>query len=176
MNSLFSAFQIPHKLLTSTIVIGLAGLLIGLFQWPLGLGIVLGSISTLLASSYNPAPKSQPIMPGNPQQTVSVSTTTDDQNDDMPVNSNPDIKTLFVGNLAFKANRHELNKLFSQHGQVHSVRLMTDRVTRKPRGFGFVEMAAKDAAAAIEALNDFEFFGRQLRVNEANERKAKADE
>ncbi len=49
---------------------------------------------------------------------------------------------------------------------------MTDRVTRKPRGFGFVEMNRKHARAAIRALDGTEFFGRELKVNIANERKS----
>lgn len=80
--------------------------------------------------------------------------------------------TLYVGNLAFRASRHELQKLFEEYGAVNSVRIMTDRVTRKPRGFGFVEMDDKGAKAATKALNGFEFAGRNLRINEANDRKA----
>jgi len=86
--------------------------------------------------------------------------------------SNQDIKTIFVGNLAFKARRDELSKLFSEYGQVNSVRIMTDRETRRPRGFGFIEMNSSDAKAAIKALDGYEFMGRDLKVNEANERNA----
>lgn len=78
-------------------------------------------------------------------------------------------KTIFVGNLAFKANRDELRKLFEQYGTVHSVRIMTDRVTRRPRGFAFVEMDAAGVAAAIKGLDGIEFCGRNLRVNEGSE-------
>ena len=80
--------------------------------------------------------------------------------------------SIFVGNLAFKMPPNALRELFAQYGQVHAVRLMTDRVTRKPRGFGFVEMSRKDAHAAIRALDGTEFFGRKLKVNIANERKS----
>jgi len=80
-------------------------------------------------------------------------------------------KTVFVGNLAFKANRDELRKLFEQYGTVHSVRIMTDRVTRRPRGFAFVEMDEKDIAAAIKGLDGKEFFGRNLRVNEGSDQR-----
>ncbi|MDH5190854.1 MAG: RNA-binding protein [Gammaproteobacteria bacterium] len=82
------------------------------------------------------------------------------------------MKTIFVGNLAFKARRDELSKLFSEYGQVNSVRIMTDRETRRPRGFGFIEMNSSDAKAAIKALDGYEFMGRDLKVNEANERNA----
>ena len=81
-------------------------------------------------------------------------------------------ESIFVGNLAFKMPPNALRELFEQSGQVHGVRLMTDRVTRKPRGFGFVEMNRKQARAAIRALDGTEFFGRQLKVNIANERKS----
>ena len=84
-------------------------------------------------------------------------------------------ESIFVGNLAFKMPPNALRELFEQYGQVHAVRLMTDRVTRKPRGFGFVEMNRKESRAAIRALDGTEFFGRQLKVNIANERKSAPD-
>jgi len=75
---------------------------------------------------------------------------------------------LFVGNLSFDATENELQDLFAQHGAVTEVNLMVDRVTQKPRGFGFVTMETKEAAdAAIRALNGKEFHGRALTVNEA---------
>ncbi len=80
-------------------------------------------------------------------------------------------ESIFVGNLAFKMPPHALRELFAQYGEVYAVRLMTDRVTRKPRGFGFVEMNRKQARAAIRALDGTEFYGRELKVNIANERK-----
>lgn len=80
-------------------------------------------------------------------------------------------QSIFVGNLAFKASARALRELFEEYGEVHAVRLMTDRVTRRPRGYGFVEMNASDAKKAIEALNGTEFYGRELKVNVANERK-----
>ncbi len=80
-------------------------------------------------------------------------------------------KTVFVGNLAFKANRDELRQLFEQYGTVHSVRIMTDRVTRRPRGFAFVEMDEKSIPAAIKGLDGKEFHGRTLRVNEGSDQR-----
>ncbi|HKJ76563.1 MAG TPA: RNA-binding protein [Gammaproteobacteria bacterium] len=82
-------------------------------------------------------------------------------------------KTVYVGNLAFKASRDELRELFEPYGEVHSVRIMTDRATRKPRGFGFVEMDPAGADAAIDALNGQEFLGRTLKVNIGKERPEK---
>ncbi len=79
-------------------------------------------------------------------------------------------KSIYVGNVAFSAPREALQELFEAHGRVISVRLMTDRVTRRPRGYGFVEMESQAADAAIAALDGVEFFGRSLRVNEAKQR------
>ncbi|HEB91871.1 MAG TPA: hypothetical protein ENI94_00040 [Gammaproteobacteria bacterium] len=89
--------------------------------------------------------------------------------------SGGEIKSIYVGNVAFSAPREDLQALFEAHGQVVSVRLMTDRVTRRPRGYGFVEMENQAADAAIAALNGREFFGRNLRVNEAKQRAPRRD-
>ena len=78
--------------------------------------------------------------------------------------------TLYVGNLPFNATEADVKALFERHGQVDSVKLINDRETGKPRGFGFVDMAPNEALAAIEALNGFQMDGRPLRVNEAQER------
>lgn len=80
------------------------------------------------------------------------------------------MKKLYVGNLPFSATEDEVNELFSQHGTVHSVALINDRDTGRPRGFGFVEMDDNAAQAAIQALDGHEMGGRNLRVNEAQER------
>ena len=80
------------------------------------------------------------------------------------------MKKLYVGNLPFSATETEINELFSKHGTVHSVALINDRETGRPRGFGFVEMDDEAATAAISALNGQEMGGRDLRVNEAQDR------
>lgn len=85
-------------------------------------------------------------------------------------------KTIFVGNLAFKATPDELTELFAKYGNVESVRIMKDRATRRPRGFAFVEMESRGAAKAIKALDGKEFLGRNLRVNEGAERKERNSE
>ena len=79
-------------------------------------------------------------------------------------------KTIYVGNLPFSATEDEIRELFAQHGTVTSVKLITDRETDRPRGFGFVEMDDAEADAAIEALNGTDMGGRSLRVNQAKER------
>lgn len=78
---------------------------------------------------------------------------------------------IFVGNLPFSATEAELNELFSQHGEVVSAEIVKDRYTDRSRGFGFVEMSSRDAAAAaIAALSGHELGGRPLTVNEAKAR------
>ena len=78
--------------------------------------------------------------------------------------------TIYVGNLPFDATEQDVRALFERHGQVESVKLINDRETGKPRGFGFVDMPQAQAQAAIAALNGFAMNGRALRVNEAQER------
>ena len=78
---------------------------------------------------------------------------------------------IYVGNLPFSATEDELRALFAEHGSVQDVRLISDRETGRPRGFGFVEMTEQtEAEAAIEGLNGKEVDGRELRVNEARPR------
>ncbi len=81
-------------------------------------------------------------------------------------------KRLYVGNLPFDATADSVRTAFEAFGTVHDVSLVTDRDTGRPRGFGFVEMDAGSAGAAIEGLNNKDFGGRELTVNEARERKA----
>lgn len=80
------------------------------------------------------------------------------------------MKKLYVGNLPFTASDEEIKELFSKHGTVHSVALITDRDTGRPRGFGFVEMDDDGATAAMGALDGYNMDGRDLRVNEAQDR------
>jgi len=80
-------------------------------------------------------------------------------------------KKIYVGNLNYRTTEDNLRSHFEAHGQVNSVKVITDRETGYSKGFGFVEMESDEAAnAAISALNGKEVDGRQLRVNEANER------
>jgi RNA recognition motif-containing protein len=78
--------------------------------------------------------------------------------------------TIYVGNLPFNATEQDVKALFERHGKVESVKLINDRETGKPRGFGFVDMPQAEAQTAIQALNGFQMNGRPLRVNEAQER------
>jgi len=81
-------------------------------------------------------------------------------------------KKLYVGNLPFSATEDEIRAVFEQHGGVDSVAVITDRETGRPRGFGFVEMSeASGADAAIRSLDGTEFGGRNIRVNEAQDKR-----
>ncbi len=77
---------------------------------------------------------------------------------------------LFVGNLPFTATEEAIRELFSKHGTVEKIAMISDRDTGRPRGFGFVEMSSADASRAMQALNGTDFEGRALKVNEAQER------
>ena len=80
-------------------------------------------------------------------------------------------KKIYVGNMNYNTSERQLQDLFAQYGTVTSVNIIVDRFTGKAKGFGFVEMEAPEAAdAAIAALNGQVFVGRQLRVNEAQEK------
>jgi len=79
---------------------------------------------------------------------------------------------LYVGNLPFSADEDAVRELFAQDNrEVTEVKLITDRDTGRPRGFGFVEMGSSEHAdAAVSSLNGYSMDGRALTVNEARER------
>jgi len=85
-------------------------------------------------------------------------------------------KRLYVGNLSYDSTEESLRAAFSQDGRnVTEVQVMADRETGRPRGFGFIEMASEaDAHAAIQALDGADLDGRNIKVNEAQERKARS--
>ena len=75
---------------------------------------------------------------------------------------------LYVGNLSFNVTEEQLRELFSQAGTIKEVALIMDRDTRRPKGFGFVEMTTQEEAQkAIEMFNEHELDGRKLTVNMA---------
>ncbi len=80
-------------------------------------------------------------------------------------------RKLYVGNLSFNMTSADLERIFSEHGTVQSAEVISDRMTNRSRGFGFVEMGSDaEAQAAIAALNGKEHDGRTLTVNEAKPR------
>ncbi len=81
------------------------------------------------------------------------------------------MKKIYVGNLSFDTTEEQLRELFAAHGTVNSVAVITDRMSGRSRGFGFVEMEDDgEASAAIAGVNGTELDGRTLTVNEARPR------
>lgn len=79
---------------------------------------------------------------------------------------------IYVGNISWGMTDQDLENLFAEHGTVTSAKIITDRMTNRSRGFGFVEMS-DGAEAAIEALNETEIEGRKLVVNESRPKESR---
>ena len=83
---------------------------------------------------------------------------------------------IYVGNLNYSTTEEQLTELFSTYGSVASAVIITDKYTDQSKGFGFVEMAEEEtAAAAISALNGTELGNREIRVSEAHDKKKDRD-
>lgn len=81
---------------------------------------------------------------------------------------------IYVGNLSYRLRREELEAAFAPYGEVTSARIITDRETRRSKGFGFVEMSDDEAAErAITELNEQELAGRKMVVKPAMPREDK---
>ncbi len=80
---------------------------------------------------------------------------------------------IFVSNINYATKDYELQDLFSEFGEVSSVKIITDKETGRSRGFGFVEMEDAEGQQAIEALNQKDFNGKTLNVSEAKPREEK---
>lgn len=82
---------------------------------------------------------------------------------------------LFVGNLSFNTTENDLQDAFAAFGTVTEANLMMDRMTGRPRGFGFITMSSPDEAQkAIEGLHGHDLDGRALTVNVAKPREERA--
>ena len=77
------------------------------------------------------------------------------------------MKSLFVGNLAWSVTDEDLNAKFSEFGTVLSARVIKDKFSGKSRGFGFVDLEDADAEKAVAAMNETDWDGRKVSVNEA---------
>lgn len=85
-------------------------------------------------------------------------------------------KKLYVGNLSYTVDEATLTSMFSVHGNVDTVKLITDRDTGRSKGFAFVEMSSdSEADSAIEKLNGTEQFGRSINVTVAKPMEPKSD-
>jgi RNA recognition motif-containing protein len=83
-----------------------------------------------------------------------------------PMNAISTDTRLYVGNLSYSAKEEDMEKLFSKYGRVRNINIVRDRVTRRLKGYAFVEMSKDDAAKAM-ALSGTEFLGRKIVVSEA---------
>ena len=84
-------------------------------------------------------------------------------------------KRLYVGNLSYQVDSSELESMFSAHGSVQSAEVVSDRMTGRSKGFGFVEMSSdSEAQAAIAAMNGQDSGGRALTVNEAKPKESRS--
>ena len=78
---------------------------------------------------------------------------------------------IFVGNISYSTTEDDIRRMFEEHGEIDSVKIITDRDTGRSRGFGFVEMMDDGACRnAMEALDNHMVDGRALKVNEARPR------
>ena len=83
---------------------------------------------------------------------------------------------IYVGNLSYDAGEEDLREAFGAHGEVASVKIITDKYTNRSKGFAFVEMADDESAQkAISELDGTEVKGRAIRVNEARPPKSDSD-
>ncbi|RDU66967.1 RNA-binding protein [Helicobacter didelphidarum] len=80
------------------------------------------------------------------------------------------MKSIYVGNLPYRATQEEIRDLFAQFGEVLSSVMINDKVTKKFKGYAFIEMEDENANTAIATLNGETFLGRILKVNEANQK------
>ena len=78
---------------------------------------------------------------------------------------------IYIGNLPYSVSEDDLRTKFSEFGQVHSANIITDKFSGRSKGFGFVDMPNDgEAREAIDAMNDKDFKGRTIKVNEARPR------
>ena len=85
-------------------------------------------------------------------------------------------KKLYVGNVSFDMSDDELKEAFSEFGEIVSATIVTDRVSGRSRGFGFVEFTDEPSAqAAKEAMNGKSVMGRMLKVDDAIEQRPRSD-
>ena len=81
------------------------------------------------------------------------------------------LMNIYVGNISHSVSEDTLKELFEKIGSVESVKMITDKFTGMPRGFGFVQMtSSEDAQKAVAELDGYELEGRKIVVNEARER------
>jgi len=82
---------------------------------------------------------------------------------------------IYVGQLPYNVNEDELREIFSEYGEIASLNLIKDRFSGQSKGFGFIDMPNNsEADKAIKALNKTMLKGREIKVNQAEERRKKS--
>lgn len=137
--------------------------------------LISGLLTPLVIRSTCCSTTATPAVVSPQKKSVSVKEEQASTTTDGTFTSVTDAKTLYVGNLPYRANEAAIRKLFSEYGNVISVRLVKDKETGKRRGYGFVEMPEQEALAAVAALNETEYLQRTLKVREANDKKESND-
>jgi len=78
------------------------------------------------------------------------------------------MRKMYVGNIPYNATEEDIRELFSEYGEIDSLKIIQDQFTGQSKGFGFIEMASEeDAKKAMAGLNEKDFMGKSLRVAEA---------
>jgi len=78
------------------------------------------------------------------------------------------MRKMYIGNIPYKATEEDLRELFSEYGEIESLKIVQDQFTGQSKGFGFIEMInEEDAKKAMSGLNEKDFMGKSLRVAEA---------
>lgn len=138
-------------------IVGVAGYLLldfGLLSINSPIAFLLGAVVTALILAFMP------------------NASTGDQEDD---ETDSEVATLYVGNLPYRVNEQTVKDYFDKVTNVNSVRLLRDRKTGKRKGFGFVEIPARDVDKVVNKLNDSEFEDRTLKVRIAKDRNEKEE-
>lgn len=138
-------------------IVGVAGYLLldfGLLAINSPIAFLLGAVVTALILAFMP------------------NASTGDQEDD---ETDSEVATLYVGNLPYRVNEQTVKDYFDKVTNVNSVRLLRDRKTGKRKGFGFVEIPARDVDKVVNKLNDSEFEDRTLKVRIAKDRNEKEE-
>lgn len=82
------------------------------------------------------------------------------------------MRKLYVGNIPYNATEEDIKELFSEYGEIESLKIIQDQFTGQSKGFGFIEMVSEeDAKKAMAGLNEKDFMGKTLRVAEARPQK-----
>lgn len=82
---------------------------------------------------------------------------------------------IYVGQLPYSVTEDELRSLFAEYGEIASLNLITDRFSGRSKGFGFVDMPNNsEADQAIKSLNKTMLHGREIKVNQAEQRRTKS--